>query len=142
MTRYRLTKPAYVAANGHPHPRHFKAGETIEVADDLRPAHSWIPLDDAAKAAAAKHQRPFDIMPNGVQARHRATGQLTGGASAPKRPGPVEPIKPRHVTPDDYIAERKATERDPSYDRRHLHASDELPGNPLSKSRRDDDEAA
>jgi hypothetical protein len=107
MAKYKLTKPFVGPANGHSTAQHFKASATIEVADDTPPAHSWIPLDDAARAAVEKHRRPFDILPNGVQVRYRATGRLTGGAGRPKNPGPVAALTPRHVTAADSVAERQ-----------------------------------
>lgn len=70
MARYRLTKPAYIATGDWPKPRLVEPGEEIEVADDVKAAETWIPLDDAAKAAKAKRQQElgFTISKNGVQA--------------------------------------------------------------------------
>lgn len=53
MARYRLSKPAYVPANGNPLPRTFAAGDTIVVADDMAPGDTWVPLDRAAEVAFA-----------------------------------------------------------------------------------------
>jgi hypothetical protein len=53
MARYRLTRPAYVAANGNPLPCYFKAGEEITFPDDKEPGATWVPLDRQASAAVA-----------------------------------------------------------------------------------------
>jgi hypothetical protein len=121
MATYRLAKnPAYIIASGHPEPRHFKAGEVIEVADDVPPAETWEPLDDAARLAVAKAQRPYTIAKNGVQALDRATGQARvtrhnekiPRATPSKSPKPAAATRvpePRHVTTAaDYVSERQA----------------------------------
>jgi hypothetical protein len=115
MAKYKLTKPAVVAANGHPNTQHFKAGAVIET--DATPAHSWLPLDDAARAAAAKAQRPYAIAANGLQVIDRKTGTVrvtrhnekVPRADPPKRGRPAAALpKPRHVTASDHVAERQA----------------------------------
>jgi hypothetical protein len=117
MARYKLTKPFFGAANGHPHLEHFKAGSVIEVADDTPPAHSWLPLCPAARAAVAKHQRPYAIAPNGVQVIDRKTGTVrvtrhnerTPRADLPRSGQPVAALpEPRHFTAADHAAERQA----------------------------------
>ena len=50
--------------------------------------HFGIDFTDEARAAVAKADanREFDVLADGVQARHRVTGRLTLGASRPRRP--------------------------------------------------------
>jgi hypothetical protein len=120
MAKYRLTKnPAYVAANGHPVAQHFKPGSVIEVADDLAPSETWIPLDDAARTAKAAQEarQPCVTAVNGVQSIDRRTGTVrvtrhnerTPRADPPKpgRPAAALP-EPRHLTAADHVAERQA----------------------------------
>lgn len=45
MAKYLLSEASFI------HGFYYPQGDTVEVADDLRPAMVWIPLDDAAKRA-------------------------------------------------------------------------------------------
>jgi len=78
MATYLLQKPAYVATVGNPIAQNFKAGDTITVADDMVPADSWIPQDDAAEVAKAARERQlgFTVAPNGLQVIDRESGRV------------------------------------------------------------------
>ncbi len=56
--------------------RFYEVGETVEFSGV--PGRSLEPLDDAARAAKAARDAavPFEILSNGLQARHRQTGEL------------------------------------------------------------------
>ena len=72
MAQYRLTRPAWVIVAGDNLQRRLEAGEVVST--DQTPGSTWIPLDADAHAKVAA--LPFEILPNGLQARDRATGQV------------------------------------------------------------------
>jgi hypothetical protein len=68
MARYRALSNLFVGR------RLIKPGEEFE--SDLVPGLNWEPLDDAARAAKAAAERLYEILPNGLQTRDRATGRM------------------------------------------------------------------
>lgn|SRR5262245_2228897 len=72
MPRYRLTRAAWLKTSGETRPKLYPAGSVI--ATDARPADSWIPLDNVARATSDR--RSFEVAPNGIQVVDRKTGTV------------------------------------------------------------------
>jgi hypothetical protein len=74
MARYRVTRPTFLQASRSCAPQLFEVGAIVEF--DGVPGSSLEPLDEAASAAKEAAAPRFEILPNGVQVRERATGRL------------------------------------------------------------------
>jgi hypothetical protein len=97
MATYKLQHPAYLVVEGHPSPQHFRAGSIVTVPDDaLPPASTSEPLDAAAIASKAKHEKSFTVMANGFQTVDRASGKvmITRHNERTPKPAPPKPGAP------------------------------------------------
>ena len=90
MARYRVTRKCYLpiprSANLS---RFYEPGEEIEF--DGEPGLALEPLDAEACARKAAAERPFEILPNGVQVRSRQTGAMLNCSVTHMRPKPRLP---------------------------------------------------
>jgi hypothetical protein len=74
MARYRVNQACFVRQVSTSGPSHVKAGETINVADDVTPSIHWVALDETAREAVAA--RDARLSPREHENYARANAQM------------------------------------------------------------------